>query len=456
MRRLLHTDSLATRLALVLMAIVAATALATSLVGAVTTGNEAARSVDRFLRDRADDIAEGRRARPTGPAGRGPAGGPGARPAVDDDAVVQVIDQSGVVWSGSIDLPVDEADRALADAPGSDRIRTEVVDGEPYRVLTRHVGEGLAVMVARSLESTTALQSRVRTNALLIAALMAGVVGLGGWWAVQRVTRPLRDLTRRAETVAATQDLVTGLGPSLDRDDEIGRLASSFDEMLRALASSRDRQHRLVEDAAHELRTPLTSINANVDLLAHAPDLDPGTRQDMLSATRSELRQLNELVTEIVELATDARDAPSLRPIDLATVVTGAVTRFRERSSVPVELDAQPSPVVGDPDALARAVANLLSNAEKYGPAEGPISVAVVDGTVTVADRGPGVGDAEVERVFDRFYRGDAARAQPGSGLGLSIVEKIAADHDGRAWFHNRPEGGAEAGLTLPSMKPDG
>jgi two-component system sensor histidine kinase MprB len=221
--------------------------------------------------------------------------------------------------------------------------------------------------------------------------------------------------------------------------------------MLRALERSRSQQHRLVQDAAHELRTPLTSIKANIDWLAMADDIDAETRRTVLVGVQRELGELNTLMAEIIDLATDSQEQRPHVPIDLAVVATDAADQFRARSPRAVEVRSDPTPVRGDADSLGRAITNLLSNADKYSPAGAPITVEVADGWVWVADRGAGIPEAERERVFDRFYRRDADRSAPGSGLGLSIVASIAEAHGGRVAIGDTPGGGARVGFGLPT-----
>lgn len=457
---------LAARLALIFAALVAFTALITSGAGAFSTNSQVRQDIDRFLRDRAEEITDGTRPDPRdrrdgrGENGRSRnAGGQAVVNAVADgladaDTEVQLLLITGEVETLGVALPIELADQALVTERGPALLRTVDVEGVDYRMITQHV-EGLgAVQIARDLGDTNNLLASIRTRALLIGLVMSAMAALIGWLLARRATEPLRALTASVENVAATQDLTTSVG--LDRSDEIGRLAAGFDRMLKALATSRDQQHRLVQDAAHELRTPLTSIRANVELLTRAPDLDDETRRATLAGIRSELGQLNGLFTEIIELATDARDTPAHVPIDLADVTAAAIEGFRARSSKAVTLERADSPVVGDRTALERAVTNLLSNADKYSPPASTISVVVGGGTVTVRDSGPGVPSDEIDLVFERFYRSDQARALPGSGLGLAIVAKTVEDHGGRPFITNPAGGGTAAGFTLPTASGDG
>ena len=354
-----------------------------------------------------------------------------------------------IVASTGATLPIEEVDLELAKRRG-ETLRTVEIDGESYRMITRHIDGGGAIQVARNIENTDSLLGSIRNRLLLIGVVLSGVAAGVGWWIARRTTRPLRALTASVESVATTQDLSTAIDVS--GTDEVGRLASSFHDMLNALGRSRNQQHQLVQDAAHELRTPLTSIQANIDLLTRAPDLDEATRQDTLAGIRSELRQLNTVFAEIIELATDNRDDAPHQQIDLADVAADAVATFRLRSDTAVSIEAQPSPVSGDPVALARAIHNLLSNAGKFGPREGTITVVVGDGSLSVRDEGPGIPADEQARVFDRFHRSPDTGAVPGSGLGLAIVQKIVDDHHGHTWIRSPLDArgrGTEIGFNL-------
>ncbi len=427
--------------------------LVVTLATSVSTSEEVNADVDAFLRQRAEEIASGSRGEPRDRR----------RPdvtaidqldvqrAVEADAVVQQLDVNGdIVETIGVELPVDQVDLEVVRPGGSDQLlRSVEIDGTSYRMITRHLPGGGAVQVARDLEGTNALLDTIRSRALAIGLALAAGAAVVGWLVARATTSPLRRLTASVEQVTETVDLDTPI--AVGGDDEIGRLAASFDEMLRALTESRRQQHQLVRDAAHELRTPLTSIRANVDLLAMAPDLPPDDRQEVLGRVRSELRHLSAVVTEIVELATDTRDETVAEPLDLAEVATTVVEGLARRGEAAIEVESAPSPVVGDRVALERAVGNLLGNARKHGDPDGPIRLVVQDGTVTVLDRGPGIPDGDLPRIFDRFHRSGAAQDVPGSGLGLAIVAKIVDDHGGEVFARNRPDGGAAVGFSLPA-----
>ncbi len=455
------------RLALVFGVLVAVVALVVGSISIISAGSEINNDVDRFLKSRADDISSGIRQRPAQRINRrgtrpnpddgrtnadAPLSGEVSAPntAVDADAVVQVIDVDGTVATGSgIELPVEDEDLAVLEMPGSSIYRTVEINGESYRMYTTFINGG-ALQVARNIESTSAVLGSIRTRTIFFAVVLSVLAAVIGWLIARSVTKPLRQLTSSVDSVAATQDLNTTVAFT-DRDDEIGRLANGFDDMLGALRTSRKQQHQLVENAAHEMRTPLTSVQANVDFLARANDVDETTRQEMLSRASAQLRELNSVFTEIVELATDSRDPATYEIADLADIAQSACARFEMRATVPVELQSTPCLVHVEPASIERAIGNLLDNAAKYG-GNTPITVVVNNGQLSVRDRGPGLGDADLTRVFDRFYRADSTGDKPGSGLGLAIVSKIVTDHGGQAIAENHPDGGARIGFVLPTV----
>ncbi len=424
-------------------------ALGASLVGYAQTNRQVNRDVDRFLTDRTEEILDGLRERP----GRPDDDDDRQRrnnSATDNDAEVQTISDTGeILASIGVVLPIDERDLRLAEREGPQLLRTVEIDSTMYRMATTHVNGGGALQVARSLKSTNSLLASIRNQVVVIGLLVAAVAGFLGWLFARHAMRPLSTLATSVERVAETQDLSTRVGN--DSHDEVGRLSRGFDDMMSALSTSRDQQHRLVQDAAHELRTPLTSVSANIELLAHAKDLDADTRNEMIAGVRSELRQLNTLFTEIVELATDSHDRALDREVDLRRLAEDVAGQQRARTSNPITIEGASSKVLGDPPGLQRAIANLVSNAVKYSPESAPVVVRVGERTISVTDEGAGIPESEHERIFERFYRSDAARSQPGSGLGLAIVKKIVTDHGGTTFVESSPNTGATVGFRLPA-----
>ncbi|TCC43736.1 HAMP domain-containing histidine kinase [Kribbella sindirgiensis] len=319
-----------------------------------------------------------------------------------------------------------------------------------------------ALVVAQSLGPID--QTLHNLGIVLWAFGLIGVIGaaLAGNAVARSGLRPLARLTGAAEHVARTEDLkpipVAGT-------DEISRLAMAFNAMLGALAQSRDRQRRLVGDAGHELRTPLTSVRTNLDLLAQADKrggLRPEDRQQLLDDVRAQMDELTQLIGDLTELARDTPQVRNAELIELSNVVEDAVIKVRRRApGLDWHVQLTPFPVWGDERLLGRAVTNLLDNAAKYSVPEGTekrsdgqpvghVTVRLLDGVLTVTDSGPGIAEADLPHVFDRFYRSSEARSRPGSGLGLAIVKHAAEQHGGMIYARNVPGAGAQFTLWLP------
>ncbi|HSL59034.1 MAG TPA: HAMP domain-containing sensor histidine kinase [Acidimicrobiales bacterium] len=443
--------SLRLRLALLVGASVAVTVALAALVAHVAVSTSLRGEIDDFLAERArTSILQVVRPEQLG-----------RRPRANElfqspDAVVQVLDRRGAVAAsleGAPDLPVDEIDRAALGVGGSAVVRTVEIDGTEYRMRTEPLPLG-AVQIARDLTETNAAIRRVDRRLIGVGVVGTAVAALIGWAVATRIVGPIRRLADGAEHVASTHDLRTPV--PVERDDEVGTLASSFNAMLSALALSEDQQRRLVQDASHELRTPLTSVRTNVEVLRRSWDrLDDAQREQVLADVEAEVGELSQLVAEVVDLAagTGQRDVPA-DDVDLAAVAERVADRQRRRGAT-VEVTARGDTAVrGREVDLERAIANIVGNALKFGPTDGPVEIVVDGPSVVVHDRGPGIPADEREQVFDRFHRAAGARGTPGSGLGLAIVAQVAADHGGRAWAAGASGGGAAVGFRVDPVGP--
>jgi len=448
--------SLRTRLTVIVAVIVAVAVVGGAYAAQVSAKNALRDETDKFLRERAAGIV----ARP--PGGNGAFDGAPTdkdddgnhRPYYEFDAVQQIIDRDGTVTDtlpGQPSLPIDAGDRAIAAKQSASRYRDVTVGGEEYRMITVSLRNGGAVQIARQVSETDDVLDVLRNRLVLIALTGIALAALAAWLVMRRATRPIERLTETAEHIAATQDLTTPI--PIRGNDEVGRLAASFNTMLIALDTSREQQQRLVVDASHELRTPLTAVRTNIDFLGHATTLDAGERAQLIAETRLELDELTNLVSEMVELATDVRSQEPVEPVSLAEVANDVTARFRRRTGKEIVVDVDDAGTVeGRRAMLDRAVSNLVDNALKFSPDGEAVTVTAHGGTLEVADRGPGVAPDDRDRVFDRFYRATSARTLPGSGLGLSIVSQIAVLHGGSVALDAREGGGTVARLVLPAV----
>ena len=200
------------------------------------------------------------------------------------------------------------------------------------------------------------------------------------------------------------------------------------------------------------VRTAVSGVRTNIDFLGHATTLDAEQRAQLIAETRLELDELTNLVSEMVELATDVRSEEPIEPVALSDVANEVAARFRRRTGKEIHVETVDAGVVDGRHAmLDRAVSNLVDNALKFSPDGDAVDVTVRGTTVEVADRGPGIAAEDRTRVFDRFYRATSVRTLPGSGLGLSIVAQIAALHGGSVTLDPREGGGTVARLVLPA-----
>jgi two-component system sensor histidine kinase MprB len=361
-------------------------------------------------------------------------------------------DGSGVVLDTGPELPLASSELDVASGHSASSVRTMVVDGEHYRVVAvPTTADGQALIIAQSLDSQERVLGRLGVVMLLFG--LAGVIAaaVAGWAVARNGLRPVRRLTTAVEHIARTEDL-TPL--PVEGDDEIARLAAAFNQMLTALAASRDRQRQLVADAGHELRTPLTSLRTNIDLLTQADGsggLPAEARAELFEDVRAQIEEMTTLIGDLVELARDEPLTHVVESVDLADIVDRALVRVRRRApGLTFDVAAQPWWVVGEPAPLERAVTNLLDNAAKWSPPGATVTVRLTDGVLTVEDKGPGIAPDDLPHVFDRFYRSEESRSMPGSGLGLSIVRQVAERHAGSVVAGTGTDGGARLTVRLP------
>jgi two-component system sensor histidine kinase MprB len=371
------------------------------------------------------------------------------------DAQVVFADGERFRAASGFPLPVSQRDLQIV-THGGRWLRTLEYEGIPLRVLTvQRVNQNNQLVALQVALPLTAAYSELHklTLAFLVLVLIGfGMATVGSWFVVRRTTRPVARLTEAAEQIAVTRDLTT----RIERygDDELGRLAVSFNTMLDALERSVGQQRQLILDASHELRTPIASLRTNVEVLHDVERLSVDQRRALLDGVVTQLDELTGLVADVVELARG--DAPESAQEDVALddLVSQAVDRARRHwPQVIFMLDVQQVSVRGVPGRLDRAIANLLDNAGKFSPPGAVVDTSLdADGLLIIADRGPGVPDEAVEFVFDRFYRADVARSLPGSGLGLAIVKQVVDGHNGSVTLANRTGGGTIVQVRLPLL----
>lgn len=430
--------------------LLAATAVAVAIVLASLAAWFAARAE---LRDQVDGLLRNQAARvqQSPLLDQPPSPGFGLRPFVDSQVTFQMIGNDGTVFvprDQTVRLPVTTTERNAALGRGDLHLRDVHVSGQHLRMITVPTDRGVAFELARSLsEVDGALRGLGFVLTLVSAVGIALAVGVG-LLVARGVVGPVDRLTAAAEHVAETEDFATSI--EIDRTDELGRLAASFNAMLATVQRSQRQQQQLVMDASHEMRTPLTVIRTNIEQLARDTAMPAEERARVLADLVDEVDDFSAMVGELVDLATDRAVAERVE-VRLDRILDQVVARLRRRApGLDVRVDSSPCTVLGDPSSIERACANILDNARKWSPPGGSITVTLATGVLTVRDHGPGIDDDDLPHVFERFYRARAARSMPGSGLGLAIVDQVARTHGGTVTIDRAPDGGTVVQLTFP------
>lgn len=367
--------------------------------------------------------------------------------------------------SGTVRYKIDQNDGERLKPGEKPRITNETIDGDRYRMVSAVLDNGEVLRLARPLHDVDATMGRI--GWLLAAVTLVGVVlaGLAGWLISRTQLRPVRRLALAAETVAATRDLGHRVEVRAGRPDEVTRVATSLNAMLTALDEAREQQRRLIDDVGHELRTPLATLRNDLGVLLRL-HRNPGLRlsdtdhASLLRDLDSEATVLTGLVAEVLDLARDEFEPEPVGPVEIREVAERAAERTRRvNPDVTLTVTGDEATALVRAGSLERAIANLARNAVQVSAAGQKVEIITArrDERIEVAvlDRGPGLDDTDLDRLFDRFYRGAAARSRPGSGLGLAIVAQVAAQHQGEVTAHNRDGGGACFTLSIPLSTQD-
>lgn len=381
-----------------------------------------------------------------------------------EDTVAQVVSDSGAVLAASpniagrapitdgapVDEPVVRELRGVPDPDESNRFRI-------WSARAETATGPVTVYVGHSLETVTEVTSRLALSLLVGVPLLVVLLGTGTWLLVGRTLRPVEGI--RSEVARISHEHLDRRVPQPGYDDEVGRLASTMNEMLERLEASAVRQRDFVANAAHELKTPLASSRTALEVaLAHDEDAE---WRDVASDLLADGERMDRLVQDLLFLARHEETAAAMAaPVDLDDVVLAEATAASARSGVPVDTrEVSAGPVLGRREELGRLVRNLLDNATAYARERVQVELGLAGRQVVlvVSDDGPGVAEADRERVFERFYRGDPSRSRSGpagAGLGLAIARAVAEGHGGTLRLEpdglHTAEQGARFVLRLP------
>jgi signal transduction histidine kinase len=333
---------------------------------------------------------------------------------------------------------------------GAEQIRVYTA---PVRKGERFLGMLQVVRSLTPLEHTLARLSRLLGLGGLAALALSLLLGQ---FLARRALGPVSAITRAARAIGAAN-----LSQRLrlpDVGDELSELAGSFDEMLDRVEDAYRRQRELAADASHELRTPLALIKGEASL-AHQPGAEPEVMRAALTTIEAEADSLTRLVEDLLLLARlDRGELLRAAPVgldELAHEMRGRFGKDAAQRGLALEVDAPEAVVVrGDETALRRVLINLTDNALQH-TASGGVRLKVHGGDeawIEVIDTGCGIAPADQPRVFDRFYRADAARGRGGTGLGLALCREIIQAHGGTIVLESEPGHGTRVICRLPPL----
>lgn len=376
---------------------------------------------------------------------------------LDANAEAQILGADGNVLAATRNLVNLPAMYALP-PNSSTPVRLKAADGvipDEVRVVAERQtigGQNVTIITGIPTSLLTQLRSTFTSQLLLCFPVILVVAAAAVWLIVGRALRPVEQI-RHAVTDITSADLSRRV-PEPGTPDEIGNLARTMNDMLQRLETSTQRQRRFVADASHELRSPLAAIRTTLEVgLAH-PDQAPWPV--IAERARQQSKRLESLIQQLLLLARADEQtlAQRQRPVDVAQLLSD-VTASTTSHDVQIRLDATgPLTVLGHPDHLTRLLRNVIDNAVRY--ATGTVQVTAVTAArhiiIEITDDGPGIPEADRDRIFDRFVRLDRSRERGSgtTGLGLAIAREIATAHQGTITATENPAGGARFTISLP------
>jgi heavy metal sensor kinase len=324
-------------------------------------------------------------------------------------------------------------------------------------------GQSVVIVVG---QTTTEITDVLHTFVYVIIFAMVGVIilaGVGGLFLAERALKPVQQITKTAQNIEGS-DLSQRI--DVKTDDELGRLASTLNEMIGRLEESFNRQRQFTADASHELRTPLAIMQAEATL-ALSKERTPDDYRKSLETISQESDYMSSVIGKLLFLArSDAgKEQLNFEGVELKELITGLsanIEALAQDKGIKFDVDAKEELTVnGDKVKLRQLFINILENAVRYTPTDGRISVSLVkqesNAVVSIADTGIGIPPEHLPHIFERFYRVDKARARAdgGVGLGLAIAKIIAESHKGTITVASEVGKGTTFTISIPLQGPE-
>ena len=387
---------------------------------------------------------------------------------IQEREIVRILDPSGNLVASPLgrdedSLPLsEEALESLQQQEST--FEMDVVMGEEFLIFSRPVienGEVFYILqVARSLTERNRTLRSLSTILLTSGSIMILIAFIVGWILSGFALKPIDRITETAKTIGEESDFSRRVEHT-GREDEVGKLANTFNQMLARLQNAFQRVERslqqqrdFVSDVSHELRTPLTTLRGNVGLLSHEPPIPDDEQDDILSDMVEESDRMIRLVNNLLMLAhADARQSLAREELSIDTMLEDIVRQANLLDSKPqinldVEKDLQ---FIGDRDAFKQVILILLDNALKYSEDDVTVRAYSVEELVKiqVEDKGQGISTEELAHVFDRFYRSEEQNDTPGFGLGLAIAKSFVEGMDGEISIESQAGKGSTITLSF-------
>lgn len=369
---------------------------------------------------------------------------------------------------GQVALTIGNAENNLlpANLPPSGQLKDGILgNGEPVRLLVTPLAEGTrqlgTLALAYPLRGSQILTQQMRVGLLIAIPIVLILSILGGLFLANRALKPVAAITETAQDISA-EDLSHRIDMAL-ADDEIGRLAQTFNAMLERLDHAFERERQLTSDVSHELRTPLGMLKTQLSLARSRPRQGTELLQ-MMAEMEGDVDRMTRLIEQMLTLArVEQRGLAQFSPVDCASLLQDVVAELRltaQERDVTLQLTRPPQTeftLSGDAERLRQVFVNLIENGIKYSPEGSVVAVTAVRQwqqiSISVTDKGMGIAPEQLPHLFERFYRVDDARAREtgGFGLGLAITQAIVRAHGGDISVQSEVEKGTTVTVLLPT-----